>query len=76
MGKDVFDVPIRSYTQRELAKMYAPELTEKSAGKRLCQWIKMCKPLWEELQKTGYNPLQRILNPMQVRLIFSYLGEP
>lgn len=74
--KEDFEVPIKSYTKKELARMYAPELTEKSAGKRLCQWIKICKPLWEELQRTGYKPLQRILNPIQVRLIFSYLGEP
>ncbi len=76
MEKEVFDMPVRTYTKKELSKLYAPELTEKAAGKRLCQWIKLCKPLWDELQKTGYNPLQRILNPMQVRLIFRYLGEP
>ena len=72
----MFDVPIRAYTKQELAKMYAPELTEKSAGKRLCQWMKLCKPLWEELKATGYNPMQRVLNPMQVFLIFKHLGEP
>ena len=75
-NKDVYDVPIRAYTKQELAKMYAPRLTKKSAGKRLSQWIKLCRPLWEELIKTGYNPLQRILNPRQVELIFQYLGEP
>lgn len=76
MMKDNYDVPVKAYTKQELARMYAPELTPKSAGKRLCQWIKLCRPLWEELIRTGYKPLQRILNPMQVELIFRYLGEP
>lgn len=76
MEEEIYDVPVKSYTKQELAKLYAPDLTSKSAGKRLCQWIKLCKPLCEELNKTGYNPLQRVLNPMQVRLIFKYLGEP
>ena len=71
-----YDVPVRTYTKQELARMYAPELTDKAAGKRLCQWMKLCKPLWMELEKTGYQPLQRILNPRQVELIFRYLGEP
>jgi hypothetical protein len=75
-NKELYDIPIRAYTKQELAKMYAPGLTKKSAGKRLSQWIKLCRPLWEELIKTGYNPLQRILNPRQVELIFQYLGEP
>lgn len=74
--KDNYDVPLRAYSKQELAEMYAPGLTKKSAGKRLSQWIKLCRPLWEELIKTGYNPLQRILNPRQVELIFQYLGEP
>lgn len=74
--KERYDVPVKAYTKQELARMYAPELTQKSAGKRLCQWIKLCRPLCEELERTGYNPLQRILNPMQVELIFRYLGEP
>ena len=77
MKDNIFEpVPVRTYSKQELAKLYAPELTKKSAGKRLCHWLKYCKPLWEELKKTGYNPLQRILNPLQVRLIFKYLGEP
>lgn len=71
-----YDVPVRAYTKQELARMYAPELTDKAAGKRLCQWMKLCRPLWMELEKTGYQPLQRILNPRQVELIFRYLGEP
>ena len=71
-----YDVPVRTYTKQELARMYAPELTDKAAGKRLCQWMKLCRPLWMELEKTGYQPLQRILNPRQVELIFRYLGEP
>lgn len=71
-----YDVPVRTYTKQELARMYAPELTDKAAGKRLCQWMKLCKPLWMELEKTGYQPLQRILTPQQVSLVFRYLGEP
>lgn len=77
MTNNIFEtVPVRAYSKQELAKLYAPELTKKSAGKRFAYWLKYCKPLWEELQKTEYNPLQRILTPLQVELIFKYLGEP
>ncbi|MCR4602545.1 MAG: DUF4248 domain-containing protein [Prevotella sp.] len=76
MKEETFDTPIRTYTKQELSQLYAPGLSEKAAGKRLCQWMKLCKPLWQELLQTGYNPMQRILTPMQVKLIFKYLGEP
>ena len=76
MNKEEFDVPVRTYTKAELAKLYAPGLTKKAAGKRLSNWLKYCKPLWDELLRTGYSPLQRILKPLQVKLIFKYLGEP
>ena len=68
--------PVRSYTKKELARLYAPGLTTKAAGNRLAYWLSYCKPLWEKLQEAGYRPLQRNLTPEQVRLIFEYLGEP
>ena len=76
MVNSFYGLPIKAYSKKELARLYAPELTDKAAGKRLCQWIKHCRPLCDALERTGYKPLQRILNPAQVELVFRYLGEP
>lgn len=76
MKESFYGLPIKAYSKHELARLYAPKLTDKAAGKRLCQWIKHCRPLCEALEKTGYKSLQRILTPVQVELIFRHLGEP
>lgn len=39
-------------------------------------WIKRCEPLWNELQRLGYQERSQYFPPRQVSTIFEYLGEP
>ena len=74
MTEDIFQ--IRSMRKKELAIMYAPGLTIKSATNRLCQWLHANKPLMQELYDTHYRETQHILTSKQVEIIIRYLGEP
>ena len=67
---------IRTYGWQELAIPYAPDLTPESAGKRLSSWIRFNPKLTHELQESGWKKGQRVLTPLQVRIIIQYLGEP
>lgn len=70
------DFKIRTYGWQELAILYAPDLTPESAGKRLSSWIRFNPKLTHELQESGLKKGQRVLTPLQVRIIIQYLGEP
>ena len=61
---------IRTYGWQELAILYAPDLTPESAGKRLSSWIRF------NPKQSGWKKGQRVLTPLQVRIIIQYLGEP
>lgn len=67
---------LKSYSKQELAIAYAPDLTIGSAVNRLMSWIKLNKPLQQELQQLGYIRTQKVLTIKQVEKIFEYLGEP
>lgn len=67
---------VRSYSKKELALAYAPELTTGGAVKRLGVWMRYNPQLWQELQKRGYRTRQKLFTPQQVDVIFQYLGEP
>ena len=67
---------IRSYTKQELALLYFPQSTPDVASAHLMRWIIRCKPLYEQLIKSGYSKHQREFNPLQVSYIFFHLGEP
>lgn len=60
----------------ELAMAYAPHLTQQGAVNRLAEWIRRNPELTEALVRTGYRKQQKLLTSLQVRTIFSYLGEP
>lgn len=60
----------------ELARAYAPNLTDGAALNRLASWIAYNPQLTEELNKTFYKKTQRQYTPKQVQLIYEYLGEP
>lgn len=70
------DFKIRTYGWQELAILYALDLTPESAGKRLSSWIRFNPKLTHELQESGWKKGQRVLTPLQVRIIIQYLGEP
>ena len=54
------------------------DVSEKKATARrhIMGWIKRCEPLWNELQRLGYQEHSQYFPPRQVFTIFEYLGEP
>lgn len=68
---------VRSYTKKELALAYFPDVTDPHiATNRLMRWIVRNTELMEELRKHSYQKNFRFFTPAQVRLIVYYLGEP
>ena len=70
------DFIIRSYTKKELALQYFPDSMPRTAVNHLMSWIRRCRPLWTELQATGYTTTSKSFTPRQVRAIVEHLGEP
>ena len=67
---------IRAYTKKELALMYFPDSSPRTAVSHLMNWIRRCTQLWELLQATGYIATNKDFTPRQVRAIVEMLGEP
>ena len=67
---------VRPMSKSEIAMAYAPNLTPQGAVNRLMAWIHQNPELTEALERTGYRKTQKLLTSLQVRTIFSYLGEP
>lgn len=70
------DFIIRAYGRQELACMYFPESSPRSAWRRLKAWIMFNPRLREALAPAGRMTLLRSLTPREVRLIVDELGEP
>lgn len=67
----------RTYPFVELAQLYFPNVTKKSASKQLKKWIEVNKKLSKELfANTEETVRLRILTPNQVKMIVEELGEP
>lgn len=60
----------------ELAIRYNPSLCVKSCRRILTEWISINIHLSAELQASGWNRNNRMLTPMQVGIIYRFLGEP
>lgn len=67
---------IRSYGYGELALLYFPNSTKKSASVQFRRWILYNDNLVTELQHSGFKPGKRILTPKQVSVLIKHLGEP
>ena len=63
-------------SKHELARAYAPNLTEKAALNRLSVWIRGNKKLLKALKRTGYVGTEKYFFQNQIQLIYRYLGEP
>ena len=74
MNKDNFT--IRAYGRQELACLYFPASSPRSAWRRLKTWIMFNPRLRQTLAPAGKMNLQRSLTPREVRLIVEELGEP
>ena len=62
-------VPVRAYTKADLAMLY-------TALQLLRRWIYANRQLMAELKEAGYNKNRHSYLPLEVKLIFKYLGEP
>lgn len=67
---------IKSYGYGELAMLYFPNSTKKSASTQLGNWIRLNILLKEKLKETGFVSGKKILTPRQVELIIMHIGEP
>lgn len=67
---------IRSYGYAELAQIYFPSVTKKSASVQLRRWIVRNRKLAASLEEAGFHPGQRLMTPKQVELLVDFLGNP
>lgn len=67
---------IRTYGRQELACLYFPTSSPRSAWRRLKKWIMLNPRLRETLAPTGGMSLLRSFTPREVGLITEELGEP
>jgi hypothetical protein len=67
---------LRSYGYCELALLYFPNSTKKSATTQLRRWIRRNDELRRTLIQLGFADRQRILTPRQVEEIIKFVGEP
>jgi hypothetical protein len=67
---------IRSYSYCELAMLYFPNSTKKSASAQLGRWIRENEKLKSQWLELGIKPRKKILTPNQVKLIVEVFGEP
>lgn len=67
---------LRFYGRTELARLYSPFTTDRTAWRRLQALIATTPGLSDALAQEGYRPNQRTFTPRQVALLFQTLGEP
>ena len=67
---------IKSYGYGELAQLYFPNISKKSASAQLRRWIKLSNNVMTELENFGYKPGIRLLTPAHVKVIVNEFGEP
>ena len=60
----------------ELAQMYFPNSTQRSATTQLKRWINLNAELQARLAELHYSKGQRSLTPLQHEAIIYYLGSP
>ena len=67
---------IRSYSYCELAMLYFPNSTKKSASAQLGRWIRGNEKLKSQWTEMGFKARKKLLAPNQVKLIIEFFGEP
>lgn len=67
---------IRSYSYCELAMLYFPNSTKKSASAQLGRWIRGNEKLRSQWLALGFKPRKKILTPNQVKSVVEVFGEP
>jgi len=67
---------IRPYGFGELACLYFPKCTKKSASRIFSQWIHGNPVLVAKLRQIGWKNRQKILTPMQVKVLVEHFDYP
>ncbi len=67
---------LRTYGFAELAQLYFPSISKNSASSQLSRWINAAPSLKEALECKGKKRRQRLLSPVQVKMIVDEFGEP
>ena len=67
---------VRAFGYGELAQLYFPNISKKSASAQLRRWIKLSETALPKLQNLGYKPGHRLLMPAHVKVIIEEFGEP
>lgn len=67
---------VQPYTKKELALLYFPDSTPRTAVSHLKAWIYHCEPLVRQLRLLDYRPSSKCFTPLQVKAITDHLGEP
>lgn len=76
MKKIEEEIAVKSYSKKELAHMYNPDMCYVSSMRTLRKWINRNEKLTKALSDSGYIPSQHNFIPKQVELIFTHLGRP
>jgi Domain of unknown function (DUF4248) len=74
MNEETFKV--RAYGYSELAQLYFPCITKKSASAQLRRWIVSSETVLITLENLGYKKGNKLLTPAQVKIIINEFGEP
>jgi hypothetical protein len=67
---------IKSYGFGELAQMYFPSISKKSAAAQFRRWIRTSKTVLPILENLGYKIGNRLLTPAHVKVLVDEFGEP
>ena len=67
---------VRAYGCGELAQLYFPSISKKSASAQLRRWNKMSKTVMPLLLNLGYKSGNRLFTPAHVKVIVDEFGEP
>jgi hypothetical protein len=67
---------IKSYGFGELAQLYFPSISKKSAAAQFRTWIRASKTVLPILENLGYKIGNRLLTPANVKVIVEEFGEP
>jgi hypothetical protein len=67
---------IKSYGFGELAQMYFPSISKKSAAAQFRRWIRTSKTVLPMLENHGYKIGNRLLTPVHVKVLVDEFGEP
>lgn len=60
----------------DLARAYFPDVSPTSAARLLNRELRHNLDLWQSLLHANYHPSQKRLTPLQIQIIYRYLGEP